>query len=76
MEAPNEEKKFNPCDKLVDLSKDMWRNPIKGMAIAVLIDIFYLYSWCNHINSIAICCYVLLGYITYNIFREKMNVKP
>ena len=76
MEIPNQEVKQDLSDKLVNLSKDMWRNPIKGMAIAVLIDIFYLYSWCNHINSIAICCYVLLGYITYNIFREKMNVKP
>ncbi len=35
IEAPNEEKKIDTCDKLVNLSKDMWRNPMKGMAIAV-----------------------------------------
>ncbi len=76
IEAPNEEKKIDTCDKLVNLSKDMWRNPMKGMAIAVLINLFYLYSWCNHINAIGICCYLLLGYISYNIFREEINVKP
>ena len=76
IEAPIEEKKIDTYEKLTNLSKDMWRNPMKGMAIAVLINIFYLYSWCNHINAIAIICYLLLGYISYNIFREELNVKP
>ena len=76
MEIPNQEVKQDLSDKLVNLSKDMWRNPMKGMAIAVLINLFYLYSWCNHINAIGICCYLLLGYISYNIFREEINVKP
>ena len=76
MEIPNQEVKQDLSDKLVNLSKDMWRNPMKGMAMAVLINIFYIYTWCNHINAISVFCYCLFGYILYNIFREKIDIKP
>lgn len=68
--------KVQPFKNLTDKSKQMWKNPIKGFAIAFLIDFFYLYSWCNKINAIAILCYILLGYITFNILIENIDIKP
>ena len=54
----------------------MWKNPLKGFGIAFLVNFFYIYAWINKINAISIICYILLGYITFNLFIEKLDEKP
>ena len=63
------------CEKFVKLSKDMWKNPIKGFAIAILVNFFYIYFWKNNINGITILCYLLICYILFQLFLRNIQSK-
>ena len=63
--------KIQPYQNLINKSKQMWKNPLKGFGIAFLVNFFYIYAWINKINAISIICYILLGYITFNLFIES-----
>jgi hypothetical protein len=63
------------CEKFVKLSKDMWKNPIKGFAIVILVNFFYIYFWKNKINGITILCYLLICYILFQLFLRNIQSK-
>ena len=75
----NNYKKMNiqnsQCEKFVKLSKDMWKNPIKGFAIVILVNFFYIYFWKNKINGITILCYLLICYILFQLFLRNIQSK-
>ena len=41
--------KIQPYQNLINKSKQMWKNPLKGFGIAFLVNFFYIYSLFNKI---------------------------
>ena len=54
-------------------SKELFRNPKLGIALAISVNLLFFISWKNSINLITILAYFLLFFVITGIILNKLN---
>ena len=54
-------------------SKELFRNPKLGIALAISVNLLFFISWKNSINLITILAYFLLFFVITEIILNKLN---
>jgi hypothetical protein len=54
-------------------SKELFRNPKLGIALAISVNLLFFISWKNSINLITILAYFLLFFVITGIILNKLS---
>jgi len=54
-------------------SKELFKNPLLGIAVDLSVNILFFISWKNSINLISILSYFLLFYVITGIILNNLN---
>jgi hypothetical protein len=54
-------------------SKELFRNPKLGIALAISVNLLFFISWKNSINLITILAYFLLFFVISGIILNKLS---
>lgn len=58
-------------EKIIEFSKDLFKNPILAISFTIAINLFYLYIIIKKINLISMISYIFLFYLISIIFFTK-----
>ena len=57
---------------ILDFSSDLFKNPILGLALGIIINILYIYSYFKSKSCFSIIIYLFLAYLIYSIFLAQL----
>ena len=57
---------------ILDFSSDLFKNPILGLTLGIIINILYIYSYFKSKSCFSIIIYLFLAYLIYSIFLAQL----
>ena len=57
---------------ILDFSTELFRNPVLGLSLGILLNILYFYSYCKSKSCISIIIYLFLVYLLISIILSKL----
>ena len=58
--------------KILDFSKDLFRNPKLGLSLALALNLLYIYAYFKSKSVISIMLYLFLAYLVLSIVLTKL----
>ena len=57
---------------ILDFSSDVFKNPILGLTLGIILNILYIYSYFKSKSCFSIIIYLFLAYLIYSIILSQL----